>query len=74
VHAERALARTGSTAGTAGTANPVLSFAEDIGSAGLVVVAFLVPVLAFAAVLALLVGGALLVRRVRRRARRRQRA
>jgi hypothetical protein len=66
VHAERALARSGSTVGTAGTANPVVSLAEDVASGALVAIAFLLPVLAFLAVLALLVGGFLVVRRVRR--------
>jgi hypothetical protein len=66
VHAERALARSGSTVGTAGTANPIVSLVEDVGSALLVAVAFLLPVLAFLAVFALLVGGLLLVRRLRR--------
>ena len=66
VHLERATVRGGSTAGTAGTANPLLSLGEDLVSAALVALAFLVPVLAFAAVVALLVAGVLLVRRVRR--------
>ena len=38
---------------TAGIGNPVLSMLEDIGSLGLTVVAFALPVLASAAVLAL---------------------
>jgi Domain of unknown function (DUF4126) len=66
VHAERALARPGSTVGTAGTATPVVSFAEDVASGLLVVVAFVVPVLAFVAVVALLVAGVWVARRVRR--------
>ena len=66
VHAERAFARSGSTVGTAGAANPVVSLVEDVVSVALVVVAFLAPVLAFLAVVALLVGGLLVVRRVRR--------
>lgn len=66
VHFERAALRGGSTVGTAGTANPFVSFAEDLGAGALVVVAFVLPVLAFLFVVALLVGGFLLVRRVRR--------
>lgn len=66
VHAERAVARSGSTLGSAGTANPIVSLAEDVLSGALVAVAFLLPVLAFLAVLALLVAGFLLARRVRR--------
>lgn len=66
VHFERAALRGGSTVGTAGTANPFVSFAEDVGSGALVLVAFVLPVLAFLFVVALLVAGFLLVRRVRR--------
>ena len=66
VHFERASFRGGTTLGTAGTANPFVSFAEDLGSAGLVLVAFVVPVLAFVLVIALLVLGAFAVVRVRR--------
>ncbi len=70
VHAERALARSGSTLGTAGTANPLVSLGEDIASGLLVAVAFLVPVIAFLLVVALLVAGFLVVQRVRRALRR----
>lgn len=66
IHFERAAVRGGSTAGTAGTANPFVSFAEDIGSVLLVVVAFLAPVLAFLVVVGLIVAGFLIVRRVGR--------
>ena len=66
VHLERAAVRGGSTVGTAGTANPIVSLGEDVTSAALVAVAFLVPVLAFLAVLALLVAGFVAARRVRR--------
>lgn len=66
VHAERAIARSGSTVGTAGAGNPIASLIEDLGSAGLIAVAFLAPVLAFAAVLVLLVAGFLVARSVRR--------
>ena len=66
VHFERAALRGGSTLGTAGTANPFVSFAEDVASGALVLVAFVLPVLAFLFVVALLVAGFVLVRRVRR--------
>lgn len=66
VHAGRASARPLSTAGTAGVGNPVLSLLEDAGAGLLTAVAFLLPVLAFLAVLGLLVGALLLLRRWRR--------
>lgn len=66
VHAERATVRGGSTVGTAGAANPLVSFAEDLGSGVLVVVAFLLPILAFVFVVALLAAGTFAVLRVRR--------
>ena len=66
VHLERAAVRGGSTVGTAGTANPLVSFGEDVASLALVGVAFLLPILAFVFVLALLVGGFIVMRRVRR--------
>ena len=66
VHVERAAVRGGSTVGTAGTANPLVSLGEDVLSGLLVAVAFLLPVLAFVAVVALVVVGFLAVRRVRR--------
>lgn len=62
----RAAARGGSTATTAGMANPVLSIVEDVGAALLVVLALLAPVVAVLVVVAL--GWALwrAARRVRR--------
>jgi hypothetical protein len=60
VHGARAAVRPASTAGTAGTANPVLSLGEDLVSGALTAVAFIVPVLAFVlvvAILALLLAG-----------------
>ncbi len=66
VHFERAAVRGGSTLGTAGTANPLVSLGEDVASAALVATAFVLPIVAFLAVIALLVTGFLLVRRVRR--------
>ena len=66
VHVERAAVRGGSTIGTAGTANPLMSLGEDVASGLLVAVAFVLPILAFLAVLALIVEGFLVMRRVRR--------
>jgi hypothetical protein len=68
IHAGRATLRPLSTATTGGIGNPVLSALEDIGSLGLMVAAFVVPVLAVLAAIAL---GVLIVvawRRGRRRA------
>lgn len=72
VHLERATVRGGSTVGTAGTANPFVSLAEDLGSAGLVAVAFVLPVLAFVLVLALIALGTFAALRVRRALRARR--
>jgi hypothetical protein len=63
VHALKGVVRIGSTATTAGTANPAISTAEDALALSLVVMAVLVPVLA----VLLLVGIVWLVRRRRRR-------
>src|SRR5205823_1460888 len=67
-HAARMAARPVSTATSGGTANPVLSFCEDMVSLLLSILAIVVPVLA--ALLVLLLGFALvsLLRRWRRRA------
>jgi hypothetical protein len=46
IHLGRASVRPASTATTGGLGNPVLSFAEDVGSGLLTAVAFLVPLLA----------------------------
>jgi hypothetical protein len=54
VHAGRAAVRPLSTATTAGAGNPILSLIEDAASAFLVVVAFVLPVLAFLLVIGLL--------------------
>lgn len=67
VHAGRAAIRPASTATTAGVGNPVLSLLEDTGSATLTVMAFVAPVLAFAAALGLVVTIVLAWRRLRRR-------
>jgi hypothetical protein len=55
IHAGRATIRPISTVGTAGMANPVLSLIEDIGALALTLAAFIVPVLAALAVVALAV-------------------
>jgi hypothetical protein len=67
VHAIRAAVRPVSTAGTAGLGNPVVSLGEDAGSLALVVLAFALPVLAVALLLALVVPVALRLRRWRAR-------
>jgi hypothetical protein len=66
VHAGRAAIRPISTVTTAGFGNPVLSLFEDIGSLGLTLAAFVLPVLAAVAVLALAVLIVVLWRRRRR--------
>ena len=66
VHAGRAAIRPISTATTAGLGNPVLSVLEDLGSLGLTLAAFLLPVLAAVAVIALAVLIGVLWRRRRR--------
>lgn len=72
VHAGRATARPAATATTAGTANPFVSLTEDVVSGLLVVAAFVVPVIAFLAVVALLGGLGFVGLRVRRAVRRRR--
>jgi Domain of unknown function (DUF4126) len=67
VHSGRAAVRPVSTVTTAGTGNPVLSLLEDLGSGFLVVVAFVLPVLAFLLVVGLLVAIYLSWRRLMRR-------
>jgi hypothetical protein len=71
VHLERATVRPASTATTAGAGNPVVSLAEDVASAALTAVAFVLPVLAALAVAVVVAGGAWLVLRLRRRLARR---
>jgi hypothetical protein len=68
VHAARSAVRPLSTVTTAGIGNPVLSLLEDLGSALLTLLAFVVPVLAVLAVAGMLVLGLILWRR-RKRAR-----
>jgi hypothetical protein len=67
IHAGRATIRPMATVGTGGLANPVLSLIEDLGSLALVLAAFIVPVLAAIAVIAL--GVLILLARRRRRRR-----
>lgn len=67
VHAARSAVRPLSTVTTGGIGNPVLSLLEDLGSALLTLFAFVVPVLAVLAVVAVLVLGLVLWRRARRR-------
>jgi hypothetical protein len=67
IHAGRATLRPLSTATTAGLGNPVLSLLEDAAAVGLTVVAFALPVLAFAMVLGLVIVIALAWRRARGR-------
>ena len=66
IHAGRAAVRPFSTVTTAGIGNPVLSFLEDLGSLGLMLAAFIAPVLAVLAAIALV---ALIVVAWRRRPR-----
>jgi hypothetical protein len=64
VHGLKGMLRIGSTAATAGTANPAVSTAEDALALSLVVMAVLVPVLA----VLLVIGAVVLVRRRRSKA------
>lgn len=67
IHAARAALRSLSTATTLGAGNPALSLMEDLGSATLVLFAFVVPVLAVLVLLALAIAGAATWRGRRRR-------
>jgi hypothetical protein len=66
VHAGRAAIRPASSATTAGVGNPILSLVEDAGSVALTVAAFVIPVIAFAVALGLVVTIVLAWRRLRR--------
>lgn len=66
-HSARATARPLATMTTAGVANPVISFFEDVTALVLSVLAILVPVLAFVLVLVFAVLMLMLVRRLRAR-------
>jgi hypothetical protein len=67
IHSGRAAIRPVSTVTTAGIGNPVLSALEDLGSLGLMLAAFIVPVLAVLAAIALAVAIAVAWRRRPRR-------
>ena len=70
IHLGRASARPASTATTGGLGNPVMSFAEDVGSGVLTAIAFVLPALAVllvAGLIVALVAGWRRVRRLRRR-------
>jgi len=66
VHAAKASARPALNAVSGGTAAPVASVTEDIGAAGLTVLAFLMPVLVILATLALIATVVWFVLRLRR--------
>ncbi|WP_067702623.1 DUF4126 domain-containing protein [Nocardia jejuensis] len=72
VHAGRAVARPFVTGTTAGVGNPVVSTAEDGTSLALTILALAVPIVAFLAVLILLIGLGWLAFRARRWMRRRR--
>ena len=72
LHATRATIRPASTTLTAGAGNPLLSLAEDIGSAVLSVVAVFAPLLGALVLLALIAVAGLWWRRIRRTRRRRR--
>ena len=67
VHAFTSGVRVGSTATTAGIANPVISTTEDVAATGTAALAFVAPFLAAAAALAMAILIAIVVRRVYRR-------
>lgn len=66
VHAGRSSLRPVSTATTGGLANPAVSFGEDVTAGVITALAFVVPVLAAALVLAVLVALVVVWRRLRR--------
>jgi hypothetical protein len=66
VHLGRSVLRPASTVTTGGIGNPVLSLGEDAGSGALVLLAFLLPVLALALTIALIVAIVAGLRRARR--------
>lgn len=67
IHAARAAIRPVSTATTLGLGNPVLSLIEDLGSATLVLLAFVAPVLGVLVLIAVVAAGLLAWRRRRGR-------
>ena len=64
IHLGRTAVRAASTATTAGVGTPLLSIGEDLGAGGLTAIAFLLPLLAFLLVAALLVALAVAARRL----------
>ncbi|HEU0052753.1 MAG TPA: DUF4126 domain-containing protein, partial [Longimicrobium sp.] len=71
VHTAKATVRVGSSATTAGVANPLLSVFEDIAAIGAIIVGFLAPFLALLLTLGFLVLLFRMARRLRRAMRRR---
>ena len=69
VHSAKATARLGSTATTAGVANPLLSVAEDVAAVAAIVLGFLAPLLALALMAVTIFFIVRLALRVRRRRR-----
>ena len=67
VHAVKASARPVVNVSTAGVGAPVVSTIEDVVAAVLTVMALVVPLLAFAAIAALVIWAIVVVRRFRRR-------
>jgi hypothetical protein len=65
IHAGRASLRPAATATTGGVGNPVVSFGEDVSSGLLTALAFVVPVLAVAVLVLLVVGAVTGWRRLR---------
>lgn len=72
LHAARATARPAVSGATGGIGAPIASLMEDLLSLLLVVVAFLIPVIAGLAVIALIIGGLVAARHVRRLLRERR--
>ena len=70
VHTTKATVRVASSTATAGLANPVLSFIEDVSAIAAVILAFVVPALALLLLVLLIVGLLRLALVLRRRARR----
>jgi hypothetical protein len=69
-HIGKAVSRPALNVATVGTAAPVVSTAEDVGSVVLSILALLLPVLVIVAIGGVVVGFVLLFRRFRRRGRR----
>ena len=69
IHLGRSFLRAASTATTAGVGSPVLSTSEDVGAGAIATLAFVAPVVAFAAVAALAVTLVIGIRRLTTRVR-----